>query len=546
MSGFNTVTIDSMFNLLRPLVLAILRVARIALPWLDVTPHTQVTAVMPLVIFLLLTGVCFNPVLADNQPRKVAQLSTTTIRPLPGQPGRSNGAQRPQTSSPFPPLAGAFRFIYAQMDYDRSLSFPEVDYFPDVKDSRFIQSFVPPERNNAAGRNDTADDCARYGGFTNAAYTYDQALVLLALLARGDHDGRERARLLANAFIEAKDHDPGFHGSDKEGQLRNGYRSGKLLNGGYIRIPYGQNPSQQDEEVEDQISAGTDTGAIAWAALALVQAHLMLERHQGKRVYLDAALALGNWIIIHTRVDDQRTGGFDAGMHGFPPPRNQFRETQRSTRYNIDIAVLFDHFAVIDNDNAITWKKQAENARSFVYRMRANGGEQYYRIGTKATGDNSHSNIVVGSPVTLDVQTSIVLQSRDHNPSADDVDAFNWALKNCTGSTKDTYDYNCKDHDGAWFEGMAKVVVALHWLSRDNDAKLILDKLHDAQLKVGSAAGAMPAASKCGLTTGLALVFRPSGITLPWNISNWPHIGTTAWFIFAELGKNPYYLAMAD
>jgi hypothetical protein len=493
------------------------------------------------VIAIIAIGIFLVPALGDN-----ASPETTTRKPEPPTimhpttvqlvPGTVPLVPKPQPApSLLTPAERAFQFIYKQMDYDGSLPFPEVEPVnipKNVDDLRFIQSVVP------------MDDCAMYGGFRNAAYTYDQALVLLAFLARRNNDDLRRAKILADSLVRAQDRDPDFQGALKEGQLRTGCWSGKLLVGGYTRIPYVRIPSQPGR-VADQISAGTDTGAMAWAALALVQAQLILERGQGRqsvqgvqeRRYSDAALALGNWIRIHTA--DKQNGGFDSGLHGFP--LRQFPETQRITRYNIDIAVLFDYLAIIDNANASTWGEQAASARSFVAKMRADNAP-YYRIGTEGTDDNSHSNIVVEQPKALDVQTSIVLQSRNH--SSDDVAALDWALGNCreTGD-HDAFDFNCKDGDGAWWEGTAKMGLALRWLGRDDEAERIRTRLREVQLKGGSATGAMLIASKCGATTGLGLHFRPQEITIPWRLSNWPHIGVTAWFIFVELGVNPYYVA---
>jgi hypothetical protein len=54
----------------------------------------------------------------------------------------------------------------------------------------------------------------------------------------------------------------------------------------------------------------------------------------------------------------------------------------------------------------------------------------------------------------------------------------------------------------------------------------------------------LPAASRCGLTTGFDQTFQ-SGKTVPWLYPDWPHIGATAWFIFAALGVNPYFIERA-
>jgi hypothetical protein len=46
------------------------------------------------------------------------------------------------------------------------------------------------------------------------------------------------------------------------------------------------------------------------------------------------------------------------------------------------------------------------------------------------------------------------------------------------------------------------------------------------------------------LTTGFDRTYR-NGKTVPVLYSNWPHIGATAWFIFAALGVNPYFVEQA-
>jgi hypothetical protein len=54
--------------------------------------------------------------------------------------------------------------------------------------------------------------------------------------------------------------------------------------------------------------------------------------------------------------------------------------------------------------------------------------------------------------------------------------------------------------------------------------------------------GALPAASRCDLTTGFTKTWPASGTTTPWLYSANAHVGATAWFIFATLDANPYHL----
>jgi hypothetical protein len=180
------------------------------------------------------------------------------------------------------------------------------------------------------------------------------------------------------------------------------------------------------------------------------------------------------------------------------------------------------------------WTVQAAHARKFVDKMRNdNPDAPYFWTGT---GPGATINTSV---IPIDVQTWSVLRTRQPTNYSG---ALDWALKNCHEIfRRDAFDFNCNDGDGVWWEGTAQLAAALNWLKRDREAVSILAGLRQAQLRDGIAAGALPAASRCGLTTGFDLPFR-SGRTIPWLYPDWPHIGATAWFIFAALRINPYYV----
>jgi hypothetical protein len=395
---------------------------------------------------------------------------------------------------------------------------------PALDEPRFVQSYLPE------------DDCPA-GGIPNAAQVYDQALVLLAFLARGQPDDLRRADLIARALVGAQLKDRTF----KDGRLRNAYASGELIDphSNTTRLPGAYDRTTQ-KYFEDENAAGSDTGNMAWAALALVQARILLPKHAGDP-YLSAALSLARWIVDNTKVDDS-LGGFAAGLQGFEraagDQEGQQRQTYRATEHNVDLDALFGHLAEAigrETPEGRYWTMQAQHARPFVDRMRnGNADAQYLWTGT----DRGRS--VNTSVIPLDVQTWSVLRTRQ--PANYSV-ALDWALKNCRASgQRNAFDFNCKDGDGAWWEGTAQVAAALRWLKRDHEAAPILERLREAQLRDSTAAGALPAASRCGLTTGFDLSFR-SGKTIPWLYPDWPHIGATAWFVFAELGINPYYVA---
>jgi hypothetical protein len=375
------------------------------------------------------------------------------------------------------------------------------------------------------------------GVLHNSAQIYDQAVVLLAFLARHEPDDLQRAELLARALVEAQHKDRTF----KDGRLRNAYAGGELIDPdlGTTRLP-GSYDWSAHRFVEDENAVGTDTGDMAWAALALVQAHALLPKRAGDP-FLDAATALARWIVVNTKVEDP-LGGFSGGVQGFERaagvPEGQQRRDYRSTEHNIDLAALFARMAATasDTEESRQWAAEMTHARSFVDKMRADGGNAspYW------TGTSGGAGMEINkSVVPLDVQTWSVLGTRAPGQSTG---ALDWALTNCTESgRRDAFDFNCHDGDGAWWEGTAQVAAALRWLKRGNDAEPMLARLRAAQLKDTPAAGALPAASRCGLTTGFS--HKRNGKTVPWVYTNWPHIGATGWFIFAALGANPYYVA---
>jgi hypothetical protein len=378
-------------------------------------------------------------------------------------------------------------------------------------------------------------NCAT-GALRNSAQVYDQALVLLAFLARRQPDDLRRATLIADALVMAQLNDRTF----TDGRLRNAYSGGELIDPhlGTTRLP-GVYDLAGHTYLEDESAAGTDTGDMAWAALALVQAHALLPKREGDP-YLQAASSIARWIVDNTRAED-RLGGFTGGVQGFERgvsnPEGQQREGYRSTEHNIDLAALFEKLAAAGApDEGRRWNEQAGHARAFVESMRAGVGEAPIWTGTSVGSE------INKSVVPLDAQTWGVLGTRDPRPLAG---ALDWALGHCTESgRRDAFDYNCNDGDGAWWEGTAQVAAALKWLGRGPDAAPMLARLAAAQVKQGKAAGALPAASRCGLTTGFDRTYR-NGKTVPVLYSNWPHIGATAWFIFAALGVNPYFVEQA-
>jgi hypothetical protein len=143
----------------------------------------------------------------------------------------------------------------------------------------------------------------------------------------------------------------------------------------------------------------------------------------------------------------------------------------------------------------------------------------------------------------LDVQTWAVLALPEGSAAGSYDQALGWALVHCRANTiPHGLDYNCHDGDGAWWEGTAQAATALGFLKQEERAAPLIAALKAAQIQEGEFAGGLPAASLCGLTTGFHKTWASTGQTLPVLYSDAPHIGATAWFIFALDAVNPFFL----
>ncbi len=155
-----------------------------------------------------------------------------------------------------------------------------------------------------------------------AAYTYDNALAGLALLAGGH---ALHASRIADALELAQAHDPNY----SDGRLRNAYRAGPVAIP--VALP-GWWDAQANHWAEDPYQVGSETGPIAWTILlwtALRDAGVNSDR------YDEAAAKAADWIITNC----QGASGFTGGVFGFPPQQEPLPWV--STEQNTDCAVAF-------------------------------------------------------------------------------------------------------------------------------------------------------------------------------------------------------------
>ena len=343
----------------------------------------------------------------------------------------------------------------------------------------------------------------------NVAFIYDNALALIAFLKKGDQDAVHRAKLIADAFLLAQQHDVYY----SDGRLRNAYMAGDLLDhvSGTARLP-GWWDELQGQWVEDELQVSTHTGNVAWVIIALINYY----QSQGGQGYLDAAIRMAEWIVNNT-YDDRGNGGFTGGYQGWQPTPQKI--LWKSTEHNIDCYVAFSLLLSVTIDSR--WETYANHARQFVESMWNNANNHFW------TGTDLDGITPVETTIPIDVQAWAVLAFNDYFSS------LTWAEQH--GKTSDGgftgFDFN-NDVDGVWFEGTAQMVVAYQAANLPDVANALLEQLHNAQATAPNGnGGGLVASSRDGLSTGFDWEYYPR-----------LHVGATAWFIFAELGANPWEL----
>jgi len=345
-------------------------------------------------------------------------------------------------------------------------------------------------------------------GLKNTAFIYDNALALIAFLARGNKDDLRRAKILADAFVYAQNNDRYY----KDGRLRNAYMSGDLKDHitGKARIP-GWWDSTKRKWYEDRFHVSTHTGNLAWVMIALLSYY----KKKGGIQYLKAAERIGEWIERET-YDNRCNGGYTGGYEGWEP--NPTKITWKSTEHNIDVYVAFTLLYEITGN--LKWKNRAFHAKKFVEAM-WNTSDKHFWTGTGNDGCSINK-----SNIPLDIQAWALMALGRYNS------ALVWAENNCYVEADGFkgFDFN-NDKDGIWFEGTAQMAVAYQINDEIDKANFYISELVKAQLYAPNANGkGIVAASHDGVTTGFN-----------WKYFSRLHIGATAWYIFAELGYNPYW-----
>ena len=336
-----------------------------------------------------------------------------------------------------------------------------------------------------------------------AAFTYDNALAIIALIACG-HD--PQAKRLGDALVDAAINDR----AGGQGRLRNSYRAGAQDHG---PLPNGWWDASRNQWLEDDYQVGTATGNVAWAALALLT---LADRTQDRR-YLLAAAQLGHWAIEHTN-DRRGAGGFSGGIFGGEATPRLL--TWKSTEHNIDLEAAFRWLARSNVPGG--WLKSALVARQFIDSQwdEASG---HFLTGT--TPDGVTANRATSG---LDVQFWALLL-----PDA----AVKWrralVYAEAAHGVPQGFAFN-DDKSGLWTEGTAQAALSFKTVGQNEKAALYLNSVAQQV----SPSGYLWATPKTRVSTGLMI--GPDSVTPDFFYYHLPHLGATAWAVIASKAWNPF------
>lgn len=420
-------------------------------------------------------------------------------------------------------ILGGFAWVCAALDNPNGAVFwiDDIQYNKSRLDEpRFIRSYVTLSSNDF----DTSN--------RDVAFSSDNAVAMLALIARGQEDDWRRAKLIADAFVYAQANDPTYN----DGRVRNAYEAGD------VRLPPGWSPNGKTQAARlpiiadcaagtfnlDRLQIGSHTGNVALVTIAL----LTYFQKMGGIEYLEAARQMGEW--IEDRRETSGLGGYRGGFEGFDRPsalhpRDPVEVPWANTEQNMMVFAAFTKLFAVTGESI--WQNRAAHAQQFVEAMWDSNRGCFF-LGTKDV-DTIERNVLLLGVQSLSILTqpgasgtfssALVCAEARHQTEKDGLNGFDFS----------------DDRDGIWLEGTARMSLAYAKSGKAGKADEILTQLRLAQKSAQNANEmGIVAASHDGITTGL--VQEDSG--QPLLLFNRLHIGATGWYAFAELKANPFYL----
>ena len=325
------------------------------------------------------------------------------------------------------------------------------------------------------------------------SFVYDDALVVIAYTARGRPDDIRRAQAVGDTLLFVQAEDPIGDGRVRTSYEPHGIRQGRV----------------------EITGPGTFTGNQAWVGMALTR----LFHATGETKYLDGALDIARWIQTNTADMTRAPYGYMGGQL-----EDGTSLVWKSTEHNADIAGFFTQLAQVSGDPV--WSDRAAVAAAFVTAMQAADGH----VDTGTLLDGSTTNVY---PVPLDAQTWSSLATGDPRYGT----AVDWTLANLIANDGQYQGPSIShvDVSKVWFEGAGHLALALRLRDGVDDAAradALLDSIRLAQRDAPNGDGkGIVATSTDGLDSGFGDLYYAS-----------LHSGTTAWYLLAAAGDNPFTL----
>ena len=330
------------------------------------------------------------------------------------------------------------------------------------------------------------------------AYTYDNAVAGLALLAAGE---LALAARLAEGLRLAQSQDRFW----TDGRLRNAYAAGRQVPDAPASArPPGWWDTASGRWIEDGYAAGSASGPVAFAMLLWTA----LAASPGYAAFRAAAERAADWV----RRDCVAPRGFTGGTLGHEPQPE--RQAWLSTEQNLDLAVAFARLGRHD---------AAAKAAGFVR------GLWRPAEGRFAAGVTPQGEVNEDSAVDANLWPLLAFREPRFAPALDWVLARHGLPGGAPARELEGLDFNT-DRDGIWLEGTAQAALLLR---RQGDAALA-ERFLRTVLRERDAAGWVRAATVPWLTTGFY-----NG-EIPFLYPRRGHLAANGWAVLASLDVSPF------
>ncbi|TPG51917.1 hypothetical protein EAH89_19380 [Roseomonas nepalensis] len=329
------------------------------------------------------------------------------------------------------------------------------------------------------------------------AFTYDNALAGLALLASGE---RAAAARIAEGLRLVQEQDRHW----RDGRLRNAYAAGRV----HAEAPRSARPpgwwdAAQGRWLEDGYQAGSAAGPVAFA--------ILLWTALGDPPFRAAAGRAADWLE-----GLRAPAGYRGGTIGHEPAPDALPWV--STEQNLDLAVAF---ARLGREAA------AGHAAGFVRSMWLPAERRF------AMGLTPEGAVNPGSALDANLWPALAWPGQGFEGGLDWVLARHGLPAGAPAAELVGLDFD-DDRDGVWLEGTAQAVLLLRRLGRE----ALAGRLAATVARHRRPDGWIAAASIPWLTTGLGTGLRPGVADFRYPARG--HLAANAWAALAALDASPF------